>query len=160
MNSTRETCAREILETVPAAMRFIRNQVRQNGKGVTLPQFRTLAFVSRARDASLSAAAEHLGLSSPAMSRLVDGLVRTGLVVRRTVSTNRRKVALTLTAKGREMLESVRTDIRGEIAGTLGGLSAAELNTISRAMALLHATFGTNAKTDGESIKGNAHGDS
>ena len=145
MNAKSEKCAREVLETVPAIMRTIRREIRRSGRGVTLPQFRTLAFLSRMGDASLGDAADHLGLSAPAMSRLVGGLVRSGLVTRRTVAENRRKVALSLTAKGRAKLESVREFVRARLAEALGGLSGGELDAVSAALALMRAAFG--AKT-------------
>lgn len=141
MKADKETCAREILETVPAVMRFIRTQIRQSGKGVTLPQFRTLTFINRTPDAPLSAAAEHLGLSNPAMSRLVDGLVRSGLVKRSAASTNRRQLALSITPKGREMLECVRGAVRSQLADSMDGLAKEELEAVSHAMTIMRAVF-------------------
>ncbi|MBI4578561.1 MAG: MarR family transcriptional regulator, partial [Planctomycetes bacterium] len=74
-------CARHLLATVPVVMRFIRHEMRRHRRGgVTVPQFRALVFVSNHADASLSAMAEHLGLSLPAASRLVQGLVQRGLM--------------------------------------------------------------------------------
>jgi DNA-binding MarR family transcriptional regulator len=142
MGSPHEQCAREILETVPAVMRFIRNQVRRRcTAGLSLPQFRTLAFLCRVKNSSLSAAAEHLGLSLPAVSRLVNGLVDSRLVERQTVSTNRRQIALTLTAQGRATLEEARGEIRRQLASSLKMVSAAEQRAIWRAMQVLHRIF-------------------
>jgi DNA-binding MarR family transcriptional regulator len=143
MESFRQSCAREILETAPLIMRFIRDQVRRrHAAGLSLPQFRTLAFLSRTPNASLSAAAEHLGLSLPAMSRLVNGLVAGRLVTRQMVSTNRRQMALSLTAQGRSALEKARSEIRLQLAEALKKLSTAEQKTVLRAMAALHRVFG------------------
>ena len=149
MNAKPEKCAREVLETVPAVMRTIRCEVRRSGRGVTLPQFRTLAFLARVGAASLGEASEHLGLTNPAMSRLVGGLVRSGFVTRTTVAENRRKVALALTSKGRAKLESVRAVVRVRLADALGGLSGGELDAVSRALALMQAAFGS-----GNTLKG------
>ena len=86
MSRSPRPCAREILETVPLVMRFIRGQVRRRRTaGLSLPQFRTLIFLSRAQNSSLSAVAGHLGLSLPAMSRLINGLVNGRLVGRQLV---------------------------------------------------------------------------
>ena len=144
MNNRAQQCAREILETVPLVMRFIRNQVgRHHTTGPSLPQFRTLTFLGRMNNASLSAVAEHLGLSLPAMSRLINGLVNKRLVVRQTVLTNRRQIALTLTAQGRATLEKVRGEIRWQLAGSLKALSATEQKTIQRGIRVLHRVFGS-----------------
>lgn len=143
MNPVVESCARELLETVPLVMRFIRAQVRRRrAAGLTLPQFRALAFIGRVKATSLSVAAEHLGLSLPAMSRLINGLVLGGLVGRQTVSTNRRQVALTLTARGRATLETVRDEIRRRLAGVLRTLPVADQKSVQRAMQTLHGVFG------------------
>jgi hypothetical protein len=40
-----------------------------------MPQFRTLAVIDRNANASLSDVTEHIGLTLPSMSKLVDGLV-------------------------------------------------------------------------------------
>jgi len=135
-------CARDILETVPLVMGFIRRRVRHSRKsGLSLPQFRTLAFLDRANNSSLSAVAEHLDLSLPAMSRLVNGLVDNRLVGRQLVSTNRRQIALTLTPQGRVALEKLRDEIRLGLAGSLKMLPAIERKAVQRAMKVLHKTF-------------------
>jgi DNA-binding MarR family transcriptional regulator len=151
MKRTVESCAREVLETVPVVMRFIRDQVRRrHATGLSLPQFRTLIFLNRVRDSSLSAVAGHLGLSLPAMSRLINGLVAGGLVRRQTVSTNRRRIALTLTARGQATLEKVRSEIRLQLAGWLRVLSVPEQKSIQRAMRTLHNVFGLQTATEGK----------
>ena len=133
MNTPARQCARDLLETVPLVMRFIRDQVRQRrAAGLSLPQFRTLAFLNRTKKSSLSAVAGQLGLSLPAMSRLVNGLVDDRLVERQLVSTNRRQIALTLTARGRATLEKMRNEIRRRLADSLKHLPAAEQKTVQR----------------------------
>ena len=141
----------EMLETVPLVMRFIREQVRQSRTaGCSLPQFRTLAFLSRVKNSSLSAVAEHLGHSLPAMSRLINGLVDNKLVERQTVSTNRRQVALTLTARGRATVETVHEVIRLRLAEALNTLTATEQKGIHRAMLKLHNVFGRQPAIEGK----------
>ena len=136
----------QILETVPLVMRFIRDQVRRrHASGLSLPQFRTLVFLQRAENSSLSAVAEHLGLSLPAMSRLIDGLVQDRLVQRQSVRNNRRQVALTLSRPGRATLEKVRRQIRLRLADSLQSLSAPEQKAIQRAMRVLRKVFDRHA---------------
>ncbi len=135
-------CAREVLETVPLVMRFIRDQVRRDRTtALSLPQFRTLAFLSGVSQASLSEGAEHLGLSLPAMSRLVNALVAERFVGRRIVATNRRQIALTLTARGRAILEQARGEVRKELAAALEHLPAGEQKAVLVAMQVLHRIF-------------------
>ena len=151
MSRAAESCARELLETVPAVMRFIRNGVRQRGvAGLALPQFRTLVFLARVKDSSLSAVARDSGISLPAMSRLVNGLVVGGLVERRAVPSNRRQIALTLTARGRATLESVRGEIRLRLADSLEILPASEQKAIQRAMPAMRNAFGPQTAAEGK----------
>lgn len=142
MNGDSQQCARELLETAPLVVRFIRDEVRRRrAAGLTLPQFRTLAFLSRARDSSLSDVAGHLGLSLPAMSRLINGLVAARLVARQPAAANRRQVALNLTSRGRATLETVRGEIRLRLADAVKDLSPAEQKTVHAAMTILHRVF-------------------
>ena len=85
-----DVCARHLLDTVPLVMRVIRQHMRRHRSGLTVPQFRTLCFVSSTEGSSLSAAADFIGLSLPAMSRLVAGMVEHGLMERRPCEDDRR----------------------------------------------------------------------
>ena len=154
MSGAHEQSAREILETVPAVMRFIRTQARQRRTaGLTLPHFRTLAFLNRVKNSSLSSAAEHLGLSLPAMSRLINGLVDGRLVARQTVAMNRRQIALTLTAQGRATLEKARGEIRRQLAGSLENIPLAEQKTVQQAMRILFRVFDSQTAAGNQSQK-------
>lgn len=71
-----EESAGRLLDTVPQVMRCIRTEMRsRRGHNLTVPQFRTLNFLKRSPEASLSEVAEHLGLTLPSASKIVDGLV-------------------------------------------------------------------------------------
>ncbi len=141
-------------------MRFIRDQVRRrHAAGLSLPQYRTLIFLHRVKDASLSAVAGHLGLSLPAMSRLINGLVAGGLVGRRTVSTNRRQIALTLTARGAgDAGNGARCEIRRRLAGALKSLPASEQKAIQRALRALRGPSGSRRRPGAEPA-GTSHDD-
>ena len=143
MSRAAESSARDVLDTVPLVMQFIRDRIRlQRTAGLSVLQFRTLAFLSRVRKASLSTVADHAGLSLPAMSRMMNGLVKSGLVERQTVATNR-QIALTLTAKGRTTREKMRDGVRKQLADSLKTLSTAEQKVIQEAMQSLHRVFDT-----------------
>src|SRR6476646_2985017 len=88
--------AREMLDAVPLVMRVIRAHMCRHRSGLSVPQFRTLCFLSGAEGSSLSAAADFVGLSLPAMSRLVD----VGLLRRRHSDDDRRHVRLSVTRAG------------------------------------------------------------
>src|SRR5512136_939151 len=109
MMTSPETCAQEILEVVPLVMRTIRAEMRRHRTAdLSVPQFRTLAFIDRNVDASLSDVAEHIGLTLPSMSKIVDGLVTRKLVTRQTAAEDRRRMMLALTTRGRSALQASR----------------------------------------------------
>ena len=119
-----EACAAEILDVVPAVMRFIRTEMRSHrAPGLSIPQFRTLMYVRRNRQVSLTGVAEHLGLTPASTSTLVDGLSRRGLLLRVASESDRRRVCLSLTASGQTAMESIRRETRATLARSalLGG---------------------------------------
>lgn len=135
-------CAHEILEGVPMIFRVIRAELRKHGaKEMSVPQYRTLAFVYRNEGASLSEVCDHIGLTLPTMSALVDGLVVRGLVNRRTDPEDRRCMTLTLTAPGRARLQSARAATMAYLEERLHHVSASDRATITLAMRMLRELF-------------------
>lgn len=113
LRSSMDECTREVLESVPSVMRVIRSELRKHrARELSVPQFRTLNFLSRNKGASLSEVAEHIGLTLPSMSTLVDGLVTRNFAVRRTHPHDRRRVTLELTNSGQMILRSARCNQR------------------------------------------------
>jgi DNA-binding MarR family transcriptional regulator len=135
-------CAHEVLDSVPMVFRAIRAELRKYGaKEMSVPQYRTLAFVYRNEGASLSDVCEHIGLTLPTMSELVDGLVAKGLLNRRTDPEDRRRMTLTLTQPGRARLESARAATMAYLEEKLRRLSASDRATITLAMRMLTELF-------------------
>ena len=144
-------CAREMLDVVPLVMRTIRTQMRQHrAVDLSVPQFRALSYINSNRGASLSAVAEHIGLTLPSMSKIVDGLVARKLVTRQTHHEDRRRMILALTERGRSALEDSREATRNCLAQTLGNLSSADRSTIVAAMNLLRPIFTPNQTAEQE----------
>ncbi|MFL5802802.1 MAG: MarR family winged helix-turn-helix transcriptional regulator [Roseiflexaceae bacterium] len=135
-------CATLVMETVPLVMRTIRTEMRRRRPAdLSVPQFRALAFVRRNPGASLSEVAEHLGLTLPATSTLVDLLVTRELVVRELNPANRRRVTLTLTALGASTFAAAHADARDRLAELLAALSNDERAVVAHAMRLLRPAF-------------------
>jgi DNA-binding MarR family transcriptional regulator len=77
-----------------------------------------------------------IGRGAPAVSRSVDGLVRSGLVERTQDPNNRRRLALRLTSQGRERL-SARIAGGAALRGKLERLAHSELRALERAIEIL-----------------------
>ena len=137
-----EDCARELLDAVPPVMRVIRNEMRRQSKPeLSVPQFRVLSYVNRNPGASLSAVADHIGLTRPAMSILVDGLVNRKLVARETDPADRRRLTLNLTRQGQNRYASARQHTQAQLATRLAALSLVERETLAAALHQLRSLF-------------------
>jgi DNA-binding MarR family transcriptional regulator len=141
-NAAADGCARELLASALSVMRFIRAHMRAHRRaGLSVPQFRALVFLSQHEEASLSALAEHVGLSLPATSRMVEQLVRRQLVQRQARSSDRRCVSLSLTGRGRDTFQVALQATQVALAGRFATLSLRELSRVSRAMGILDRVF-------------------
>jgi DNA-binding MarR family transcriptional regulator len=137
-----DVCAREVMETIPLVMRFIRMEMRsRRAPSLSVPQFRVLTFLSRRPGVPLSTVAEHLGVARSTASATVDRLVRRKLVSRTTHPEERRSVVLMLTPAGAEHLQQAREAASTRMAKVLAGLPAADLLQVMKGLTLLGSAF-------------------
>ncbi len=128
-------------------MREIRRLMRQRGAEVlSVPHFRALGYAQRHPGCSLSAVAEHLGLSVPAASRLVDALVADGYLERRPSPTDRRYIELHLSERGAQIRAEAHEHAMLGIAARLEQLGDDERRQILRALESLRAIFASSAQ--------------
>lgn len=141
---TPQESARALLEVVPTVMRDIRSEMRsRRSPELTVPQFRTLAFVNRKEGPSLSEVADHMGLTPPSTCRLVDGLIARGMMTRQGHPTDRRRVRLAITPLGLRILEASRRGTLAYLADKLDGVAADDRAIIVKAMEALRSVFTT-----------------
>jgi DNA-binding MarR family transcriptional regulator len=134
--TTADQVAISILETIPASMRAIREQMRSGrAAGLSVAQFRLLLFVRRNPGSGLSVVADHLGTTLPSASQLVERLVRAGLVTRIQHPEERRRIELRLTHAGAVALVECDARTRSWLCERLSGLEPAELDRIGGALA-------------------------
>lgn len=142
MGTSSDDMAREILDIVPIIMRVIRTEMRSHRSAdLAIPQFRALLFINRNPGSFLLALADHLGTTSPTVSKMVEGLVLNRLVRRAASPKDRRKVTLTLTAQGQTILEKARNGAQARLIEVLSRLTPEEGETVFQAMKLLHLLF-------------------
>lgn len=142
MSKLLETCAHQLVDAIPQILQSIRVEMRRGrGSDISIPQFRTMRFIQRNPDSSLSDLAEHLGLTLPSVSKLVDGLVKHRLISRKESAEDRRKITLVLTETGTSIVDAARSSARIHLAEKLSHLSDNELQLISQAMLILHPIF-------------------
>jgi len=133
--------AEQLLEVIPILMRKIRGEMRRRTMGgLSIPQYRTLNYLVRHPRTSLHDVAEHLGLTAPSTSKLVQKLVVNKIVARR-VATDRRRVCLSLTPSGIAALTAARAETRQQLADSLKSLSKEELTALSVALRAIERAF-------------------
>jgi len=132
--------ADHVLEAVPRVMRRIRQAMRAEAGGpptTTVPQLRALLYVRRSPGSSLSAMAEHLGMTLPACSALAERLVRAGWLERTIDPAERRRVQLRLTALGMERVAHASLRARAWLIDGLGDLTPGDLASLQAALDVL-----------------------
>jgi DNA-binding MarR family transcriptional regulator len=141
-----DVCARQLMETVPMVMQYIRRQMRNlRMHDLSVPQLRTLYFVSLHERPSLSDVAEFIGLSLPSMSRLVDGLVKKSLLTRTSCPNDRRHIRLGITELGQTALDASWKGTHTRLAEEVATLNQGDRTTIIAAMETLRGLFGPDA---------------
>ena len=102
--------------------------------GLTHPEFNVMMMLFGTPDYTLnpSLLSDAAGEKSANMTRLTDHLCAKGLVERTTDSQDRRKIAVTLTLKGREMLQQVLPAISVSVETLTQGLTPRELTQLAQ----------------------------
>lgn len=137
-----DDCAREVLDVVPLVMRNMRVEIRRNRRNdLSVPQFRTLIFLNRNPGAQLSNLAEHLGLTPPSVSKLIDGLVAKKLVERQLSNVDRRRLTLTLTKSGKILLDVAYRETQAYFTDLFAVLSDRDRTNIIESMQVLRGVF-------------------
>jgi len=130
-----------LLEVVPQLIRFIRSEVRGAAPDVlTVPQFRILANINRGLR-TVSEIAEHHGVSQPAMTKMVNGLEKRGLIRRRTSDVDVRRTILSLTPKGKNLYQKTRQKAQRRLAKRLTVLTPSERKMMAEALRGLQAAI-------------------
>lgn len=105
-----------------------------------MPQFITLRALSDGPKMS-SDLARTFGISRPTVTRLIDGMVRKGLVARQVDSADRRSSRIALTEAGHEVHRVARAQAEDHLAALLSGLPDASLHRAELALTDIIALF-------------------
>lgn len=140
---------RRVLEVVPRVLHEIRAIVRSiPGRHMSEAQFRVMNLLAIGIN-RVGKLAEYYGVSQPAMSKMVDSLVRIGLVGRSTFENDRRQIDLILTKKGATQLEELRRKVRDEVASRMSLLDHKKRQKLLDGLKELAAVFRVPEKGEG-----------
>ena len=112
------------------------------GEEVTLTQYRSLVVLASRGPQGVAALAEAVAVTPPTASRLVDRLVKKGLVRRRTDRQDRRQVRIALTETGRNLIDAVSVRRRQEIAALLATIAPETQRSVVDALSQLAEVAG------------------
>ena len=103
----------------------------------TMTEYKALVVVEGSAGIGVSGLARELGIRDPAASLLVDQLVRRGYVARKTGRTDRRRVHLTTTVRGKKLLGELREGKGQHLERWLDQLDDGQLDALTRGLRAL-----------------------
>lgn len=106
-------------------------------RGLTPHQFWPLYHLGREVESHPAELARRLGITMPACTASVDQLVMAGLIVRKRSATDRRRVVLALTPKGRRVLAEVARIVGQGVEAATAGLPDQDVATAARVLRVL-----------------------
>jgi len=115
----RDSVLEAVLTASRALVAMAARSLADAGEEVTLTQYRSLVVLASRGPQGVASLAEAVAVTPPTASRLVDRLVRKGLVRRRADRHDRRQVRIGLTESGRHLVNLVTERRRQEIATLL-----------------------------------------
>ena len=139
--------ARNVLSVFPPLVKLYKREVREASprNKLTFAQFRLLREVHRGIN-QVGKLADHNGVSQPAMSRLVNGVVKLGLLKRVPHPSDRRQLELRLSPRGETLFLHVQASVHKKLAEQIASLSASEQKTVEEGFAKI-ATLLTRLET-------------
>ena len=121
-----------------AAIRMLRMLRREDpASGLTGPRLSALSVLVFRGPMSLAGLATAEQVSPPTMTRIVDALVKEGLVTREPEPGNRRRVRIAATEEGKRLLEAGRRRRVEALTQRLARLAESERRALERAVELL-----------------------
>jgi DNA-binding MarR family transcriptional regulator len=133
--------AKKLLSVIPKVMWRLRRNLRKIAADeLTVSQYRVLANIDLG-STIMTELAGNQGTSLPAMSKLVDGLVKRGFLIRTPRPEDRRHIELTMTPKGKKTFQRFRGALRQSLADAFGTLSAEDKVRMEWGLCILEKLF-------------------
>jgi DNA-binding MarR family transcriptional regulator len=136
-NPIREA-AGSLVAVAPLLSRWLERLLAGHDPPLSAAQYEALRAVA-AGDISAAELARRSGVSGPAVSQLLGGLVATGLLQRGELAGDRRRHALTLSPEGTRVLRSANALLTGQLESLLESLPGPEADALARALPFVEA---------------------
>ncbi len=139
--STSDRAAALLMDVIPLIMNCIRAETCHYMPELSMPQLRTLSFLYRHEDASVSQVADYVGLKLPSMSKTINALVVRKLVISRASREDRRCVRLRLSSRGVDELMRARRLLEARLVERLAVLGPRQQAGIAAALEAVRPLF-------------------
>ena len=127
-----------LVAVAPLTTRWIERLLAHNEPPLTVPQFLALRAIAR-EELSGSELARRTGVSGPAVSQLLAGLARSGLLERSATADDRRRHRLSLTPVGERAVQAASRMLGERLGELLAGLPRPEIDALARALPSVEA---------------------
>jgi DNA-binding MarR family transcriptional regulator len=124
----------------PLVTRWIERLVARSKPPLTVSQYLALRAIA-GEGISGGELARRAGVSGPAVSQLLTGLVEAGLVERRPAQADRRRQDLALSPTGETALERAEATVRGELGALLAAVPKPEVDALARLLPRVEAAL-------------------
>ena len=128
------------MAVAPLVSRWIERLLAGHRPPLTVAQYLALRAIA-AEGVSSTELAQRTGVSGPAVSQLLASLVDQGLLERRELMEDRRRVAHSLSARGRRALGSAQELLRERLSALLADLPRPESDALARALPRVEAAL-------------------
>jgi DNA-binding MarR family transcriptional regulator len=115
-----------------SAVRRARGRAARELGGLTISQYHLLCAVEAAPEAGLRELAERVGASAPTVTRMLTCLERDGVVARAASSRGQRRVCVSLTPRGHELLHAKKAQMTAARASVFATLTEEERAQLQR----------------------------
>ncbi len=123
-----------VLRAARVWVAVVARSVAEVGESVTLSQLRVLVTISTRGPVNLGAVARELGVHPSNATRVCDRLVAAGLLRRDEDPSDRRHLALTLTPKGRRLVDQMMRHRRAAVADVVARMPETQRRRLASAL--------------------------
>ena len=109
--------------------------------GINIPQCHTIMEIGLADTLSVNTLAEKMDLDKSTVSRQVEKLVKSNLVVRVPSPEDRRKVNISLSSKGKEIYQTMNDSLNDQFENVFQKIPSKELNSFFKIFNILAKTL-------------------
>ncbi|MEN6520681.1 MAG: MarR family winged helix-turn-helix transcriptional regulator [Armatimonadota bacterium] len=143
-NDVIDQCAAKVMETCHMVLQSIGTEMnRRTPTALSIRQVAALMTIRDQQGTSLSILSGHIGCTISSASKLLDGLVERGYVVRATAEHDRRKLTLALTGEGEEALNVISNSSMSLLKEKLSVFTPNECLMVNLVMDLLRKALST-----------------